>query len=686
MKNLFIVLSLFSFLNVCYAQNDPIDEEYKVYYITDLTSSSSAWHEMFFNIRNAYVVKKLYPYFKAYVNKIDLGELSPHQISKLYDYSLAYTEITWIKDPIPALIGAHELVVGIKEYTGRRYSDVSASTLSQYIDEIYRSLDIDILKRVRINNYPDRSIERLLFTRGFAKFCIERKFSSNWNNQTSPITRYRYARQAEDMLDLYKKHYGDDAIIEPSTWIKQAWKEQRYQDIKARKEKLPGLGLPWSLDDLDFDLDRIAKDPNQEDVRLYLGVFIRTGRNRGLARITTETQMLMSKTDESRLDLLNMSNNAANGLLKAVSKGQISITDEELKLINRYVLDNTKLINDITVEQEQILKSAYSIEKEYYDNGKLKYYGELRNGMPYHKKWFYDTGYKKKQENYNIITGVIESSIERSESGTIIRESVYDMDGKRVSSIEYYPDGKIKEKWSPSGLFVYDENGKLIQRICDEDHPLYDSKVENYDDNGKIASVSYYKGSQLVFPEFVMELEKGEEQQINVTDSKSEKIIQIINDLERSKIVPVDLAIIDKVDLFFKDMILKGLNLDSKDLRFLFGVQESDGINYTNGALDYLMAVLNDKGVSQTLRDQAYSYVLLLICLSCTDSNFNNLDPHEYSVIANIADDISLMNVAPSILLESSLKVKLSPEMTLSVMSGYSNILQKTYQRSIIKK
>jgi hypothetical protein len=55
-------------------------------------------------------------------------------------------------------------------------------------------------------------------------------------------------------------------------------------------------------------------------------------------------------------------------------------------------------------------------------------------------------------------------------------------------------------------------------------------------------------------------------------------------------------------------------------------------------------------------------------------------------VIANIADDISLMNVSPNILLESSLKVKLSPEMTLGIMSGYSNILQKTYQRSIIKK
>ena len=78
--------------------------------------------------------------------------------------------------------------------------------------------------------------------------------------------------------------------------------------------------------------------------------------------------------------------------------------------------------------------------------------------------------------------------------------------------------------------------------------------------------------------------------------------------------------------------------------------------------------------------------MLILICFSCTDSNFNNLDPHEHSVIANIADDISLMNVSPNILLESSLKVKLSPEMTLSVMSGYSNILQKTYQRSIIKK
>ncbi len=637
----------------------PCFAQYEIDDVKSITDRTSNWHKLFYEKKNLAKMKELYPTFKQYVEKLDMGILTYNQINKLYDFTVNYSKISGSDEEISKLSKAYKLFAGIKLYMGDEpFRKVPATSLNDYIDEVYRVLPVDLFGSARIKNVLDISTKKLLFKDGFAEYCITRPDPGARSNRNS-VTSFKYAVQADVLLSLYRSYYEEESLIEPSVWFSDIWNDERYKSFKEGKFDKPGRpSSTWDLNGTIELLNSITREPAQRDVDILLGNLGSNWKSRGLLRVVLDMASFM-KSEELKILLLEDLRKVLTKVMDENSMGKIMI----YKLDKEEIESSIELCNNMLNSLENDNNTKTFIKEEYHSNGKrklLEYYS--KNGVLQTRQIYYESGSKKRQENYNKDTGLISSIIDRTEQGMIKKEEFYDENGKLCRYYSYGPKGKLAERsvQGPDGnmsvLEIFDENGKLEQKVIDVNgQEEYTMMVQSYNVNGGLVSTDYYNGS------FLRKSVTG-----GIIETQKPEVVV-------SKSITEKETFMTKIDLYFSNMVERSMILNDADIDFI------------QGALDELTYIYEDEGTSEDMKVQARNYAILLALVSFQDDNKSNLTREQSVVVIEAANRIGLMSVTPLQMLQFMDDKKMDNVIQLKVMESYGRLLPAIKDHTIKK-
>ena len=653
-KSILVIIVALIASNTCYSQFDSWDAQ-------RVLDGSTDWFHASFDRSDLTVVAKNYHKFVEFIERVNLDEVPYSKIVRLYQFTEYYSRATGQDQTIPRLNKAYKLLEAIKEYMGSEiFKKVPLQEFYVFIDEIYRSLDINHLTKVSVGGLSDQSIKKLLIDGGFAEHCIKRDNPRNWKNGSS-ARMFRYADQAKAMLGIYNKYDKNKNNIEPSLWLIKTWEDIRYINYRNRDIKQPGRGTPWDFNSVLSELDRIYEEPVQSDVDLFLGRLMERNRRRGMADVIVGMSELI-RQDSRAIVLVDKAIKAGQSLVKANSNGSVNIFSSDLESVKDYISRYEVIKMQLRTSIPNSNRAYYS-RSEYYSNGKIKrvenyHYERLQN-----RQFFYESGNKKRQENYNKETGLIEHLIERSESNRITKEETYDEFGKPQKSICYHPNGAVKEKieWANGVATIsnYDEYGKLYQTISEvENNPNYNTIVQEHNTDGTLVGSSvYYNGKEPAFP---FEVKKP-----------------LISEL--STVAEIDaVSFMEKMDVYISNLVERDAVINDADIKFILGA-ENENLAFEPGALATLLLIYSDPKVDESIRVEAYNCAIIMMSLGYIESNKIALGRDRGLLIVNTAVKLDIINTSPSRLVYAMDNKKIKTEVQIKAMEAYGRLISDTY-------